>query len=157
MKDHAAARVGTLSDRELMLIGAALYWAEGSKDKPYARREVVAFVNSDERVIAMFLRWLDLMAVPPENRTYRVLIHESADIDAAHTFWSGVTGVATSRFDRPTIKRHTPKTNRLNVSAGYHGCLVVRVRSGRVLYQQIEGLFNGMAFAVASVAGDDRT
>jgi len=42
----------------VLLIGAALYWAEGSKDKPYARRERVQFINSDPDVIGFFLRWL---------------------------------------------------------------------------------------------------
>lgn len=159
VKSSAFAAVGDVSDRELLLLGAVLYWAEGSKDKAYDRRELVAFVNSDERVIVMFLRWLDLMSVPRENRTYRVAIHESADLEAAHAHWSQVTGVATACFDKPTIKRHKPRTNRLNVDESYHGCLVVRLRKSRVLYQQIEGLFAGMADAVgrASAVRDTGT
>lgn len=34
-KARASASVGTVTERELYLIGVALYWAEGAKDKPY--------------------------------------------------------------------------------------------------------------------------
>lgn len=44
-KAAAADEIGTLSDRELFFVGVALYWAEGTKDKPYDRRENVTFVN----------------------------------------------------------------------------------------------------------------
>ena len=33
VKTAAAEEVGSLTDRELLLLGAVLYWAEGSKDK----------------------------------------------------------------------------------------------------------------------------
>src|SRR3989344_2585685 len=35
IKDKARAEIGKLSERELWLIGIALYWAEGSKEKEY--------------------------------------------------------------------------------------------------------------------------
>jgi transposase-like protein len=152
VKSAARDLVGDLSDRELLLIGAVLYWAEGSKDKSYDRREHVALINSDRTVIELFQRWLDLMGVPAADRRYRLSIHETADIEAAHAFWSGVTDVPVSRFSRPTIKRHRPRTSRLNVGADYHGCLVVSVCQSRVLYQQIDGLFHGMVAGLARPA-----
>lgn len=148
VKDAARAGVGEISDRELLLLGAVLYWAEGAKDKSYARREHVALINSDVHLIQMFLRWLDLLNVPERDRRYRLSIHESADILAAHVFWSEATGVPISRFCRPTLKRHQPKTIRLNVGADYHGCLAISVCKSRVLYQQIEGFFSGVAAGV---------
>jgi transposase len=147
VKRAAAARVGDLNDRELMLVGAALYWAEGAKDKPWARREKVALINSDASVLQLFARWLDLMGVAEERRGYRLSIHETADLDVALSYWSEVLGVPLERFARPTIKRHQPKTVRHNTGDDYHGCLVVSVRQGRVLYQQIDGLWRGMVAA----------
>ena len=54
-------------------------------------------------------------------------------------FWAEVTGVDASRFKKPTLKRHNPKTIRKNVGDGYHGCLVVGVLRGAELYLKIEG------------------
>lgn len=42
-KQEAAAAIGELSDREVLIAGVALYWAEGSKDKPYRRTEVLQY------------------------------------------------------------------------------------------------------------------
>ncbi|WP_097870205.1 hypothetical protein [Streptomyces sp. rh34] len=46
-KQKAADEIGIMTDRELFLLGVGLYWAEGSKSKPYRTQERVTFVNSD--------------------------------------------------------------------------------------------------------------
>jgi hypothetical protein len=53
-------------------------------------------------------------------------------------------------LQRSTLKRHQPATNRKNVGADYHGCLVVSVLRSAALYRQIEGIW----FAVRDAAGD---
>lgn len=47
--------IGPLSEREVLLVGAALYWAEGTKSKPWRRRHRLAFMNSDPTIIVVFL------------------------------------------------------------------------------------------------------
>ncbi|MGH3416435.1 MAG: hypothetical protein ACRDSS_08210 [Actinocrinis sp.] len=143
-KAAAYAEVGEVSDRELMLIGAALYWAEGVKDKSYARREYIDFINSDPGMIRLFLRWLDLMGVEPERRQYRVHIHESADVEAAEEYWRSVIGRPQTDFRRATLKRHNPKTGRRRTGDGYHGCLDVTVRRSSSLYRRVDGLWRGI-------------
>ncbi|MEU3979550.1 hypothetical protein AB0F77_05475 [Streptomyces sp. NPDC026672] len=140
----AELEIGELTDRELLVTGVALYWAEGSKSKPYARRERVVLVNSDPGVIRTFLAWLDLLGVERERLSYRVLIHESADVAGAHRYWADVAGVDTSAFARPTLKKHNPKTVRRNTGDDYHGCLVVAVARSARLYNRIEGWWNGI-------------
>lgn len=136
---RAAAEIGNLNDREVLITGAIAYWCEGTKNKPYRRDNSVQFVNSDPGLITLFLRFLVVAGVPPERLTCRVLIHESVDIAAAHRFWREVTGLPEDLFSAPTLKRHNPKTVRKNVGEDYHGCLVIRVRQSRDLYRQIEG------------------
>ncbi|MCC9710121.1 hypothetical protein E4N62_35595 [Streptomyces sp. MNU76] len=142
---HAAHQdVQTLSARELFMVGVALYWAEGAKSKSYDRRERVTFVNSDPGVIETYLAWLDLLDVDRERPRYRVLIHESADVEAAHRYWAELVQVDTSVFARPTLKRHNPKTVRKNTGEDYHGCLVVTVARSAHLYNRIEGWWQGI-------------
>ncbi|WP_448699918.1 hypothetical protein, partial [Streptomyces avidinii] len=78
-KEAASRDVGRLSERELFLVGVGLYWAEGSKDKAYARRERVIFVNSDPDMIRLYLAWLRLLGIKGERLRYSVMIHETAD------------------------------------------------------------------------------
>ncbi|MDQ0713910.1 transcriptional regulator with XRE-family HTH domain [Streptomyces luteogriseus] len=143
-RESAAQETGDLSARELFLTGVALYWAEGTKSKPYDRRERVVFVNSDPGVIQVYLAWLDLLEVSRDRLRFRVLIHESADVDAAHRFWAELAGIDSSVFAKPTLKKHNPKTVRKNTGDGYHGCLVIAVARSADLYNRIEGWWSGI-------------
>ncbi|AJP02375.1 hypothetical protein TU94_13680 [Streptomyces cyaneogriseus subsp. noncyanogenus] len=144
IKNDAAQEIGELTDRELFMTGLALYWAEGSKSKPYDRRERAVFVNSDPGVIQVYLAWLDLLDVSRDRLGFRVLIHESADVDAACRYWAQLAGVEVSAFAKPTLKRHNPKTVRKNTGGAYHGCLVVTAARSADLYNRIEGWWNGI-------------
>jgi transposase len=143
-KQAAACEIGTMTDRDLFVAGVALYWAEGSKDKPYDRRETVNFVNSDPGVIRLYLAWLHLLGVEPTRLQYRVMIHMTADVEGAKRYWADLVGVDASLFQKTTIKKHNPKTVRKNVGENYRGCLVVRVSKGAELYRRIEGWWSGM-------------
>lgn len=140
----ARRETSELTDRELFTAGVALYWAESSKSKPYDSRERAVFVNSDPGVIQTYLAWLDLLDVDRERLKFRVLIHETADIDAAHRFWAEIAGIDTSIFAKPTLKKHNPKTVRKNTGDGYHGCLVITVARSANLYNRIEGWWGGI-------------
>jgi len=151
---EARAQVSGLTDTELFVAGVTAYWAEGTKSKPWrADSQRVVFVNSDAAMIRLFLRWLALIGVDHDRLIFRVAIHESADLQAAHDFWAEVVGVGPEQFGRPTLKRHRPTTNRKNVGHGYNGCLSVTVRRSTELYRQIAGWWLGLSDQVDRVAG----
>ncbi len=150
VKTTEAARVGALSSREIEILAVTAYWCEGCKDKSYARREQVAFINSDPGLVRLFLTYLDDIAFPHEHRRFSLSIHESADVAAATKWWAGVVGVPVEQFGAATLKRHNPKTVRKNVGDGYVGCVVVRLVQCRVLYQRIEGVWQGIMAGLAS-------
>ena len=135
----AAAQIGELSDREVLIAGAIAYWCEGAKNKPYRREDRVVFVNSDPGLLEFFLRFLDVAGVRRDELIMRVHIHESADVAGAQRFWLDATGADPAQFRRPTLKRHNPTTVRKNTGEGYHGCLRIEVRRSADLYRQIEG------------------
>ncbi|MFE2167730.1 hypothetical protein ACFXB3_22125 [Streptomyces sp. NPDC059447] len=153
-KSSARSEIGSLSDRELFAAGVALYWAEGTKDKTYDRREKVRFINSDPGVIRVFLAWLDLIGVARDRIAYRVAIHESADVAAAEQYWADLVGVDVTLFARTTLKQHNPKTNRKNTGEDYRGCLVLYVSQSADLYRRIEGWWCGIVDAVDSTDED---
>ncbi|MEU3918445.1 hypothetical protein [Streptomyces sp. NPDC029004] len=148
----AHQEIGNLSDRELFLIGVGLYWAEGAKDKPYRRCEVLQFINSDPNVIKLFLRWLELLGVTRERMRFRVSIHESADVPEAERFWANLAGVDTSAFQRATLKKHNPRTTRKNTTDAYRGCLVIYVTKSADLYRRMEGAWYGIVLGADPAA-----
>ncbi|MGR6970905.1 hypothetical protein ACU639_15105 [Streptomyces cynarae] len=143
-KRLALQEIGQLTDRELFLVGVGLYWAEGSKSKPYRRQERVIFVNSDPNMISVYLAWLNLLGVEPERLRFAVHIHETADVAAAEEFWATHVGVEREAFLKTTLKKHNPSTNRKNTDETYHGCLRVDVRGAADLYRRIEGWWYGI-------------
>ncbi|MFE4875012.1 hypothetical protein [Streptomyces sp. NPDC056682] len=143
-KQDAAADIGELSDREPYLAGVVLYWTEGTKDKPWDRRESLKFINSDPNVIRLYLKWLELQNVGPERLRLCVNIHESADAEEATRFWAELTGLGPASFNKPVLKRHNPKTLRKNTAEAYRGCLVIYVTKSAELYRRTEGAWYGI-------------
>lgn len=143
-----AESFGTLRERELMIAGAVVYWAEGTKSKPWQRRERLTFINSDPDMIHLHLRWLDLLGVNPDRLSYRVNIHESADVSVAEAYWADVVGVPVEHFARATLKKHNPKTVRKNTGEAYRGCLVIGVAKSAPEYRVMDALWSAVAKAV---------
>jgi hypothetical protein len=135
----AAAQIGDLTDRELLIAGAIAYWCEGTKNKPHRRSDRVIFTNSDPSLIRLFLRFLDAAGTPPTDLSFRICIHENPDAESAQRFWSEITGARRDQFLTPTLKRHNPKTVRKNTGVDYHGCLRIDVNRSSGLYRQIDG------------------
>ena len=142
---RAVSSVTDLSPRDLFMLGLALYWAEGSKDKPWRRAGRVSLTNSDLAVIQVFLAWLELVGVQEDELTFCLSVHESADVRAQETWWQEQLGLPPERFRRPMVKRHRPSTNRRNTGSEYHGCLVVIAKRPTALYDAIDGWWQGIA------------
>jgi transposase len=138
-RETAAAQIGALTDREVVIAGAIAYWCEGTKNKPGRRADRVVFTNSDPGLIRFFLKFLQVNGTSREDAIFRVYIHESADVESAQRFWLEVTGASPDQFRAPALKRHNPKTTRKNTGGEYHGCLRIDVRRSSGLYRKIEG------------------
>ncbi|MEU3776504.1 hypothetical protein AB0F11_25555 [Streptomyces sp. NPDC032472] len=156
-KRDAAREIGSISDRELFLIGVGLYWSEGSKDKAYERRERAIFVNSDPDMVRVYLAWLRLLGVSGEHIRFNVAIHETADTAAAELFWADLVGADSGKFLTTALKRHNPKTSRKHTGEDYYGCLAIRVLQSAELYRRIEGWWCGIVGAVSEADQQNRT
>ncbi|MGK5547869.1 hypothetical protein ACSNOH_24470 [Streptomyces sp. URMC 127] len=156
-KRIAAQEIGTLSDRELFLVGVGLYWAEGTKSKPHRPSDRVTFVNSDPGMVSFYLAWLRLLGVDESRLRFHVMIHESADIAGAERFWADHVGPGTGSFGKTTLKKHNPTTVRKNTGENYRGCLTIRVLGGADLYRRIEGWWCGIVSSARATDLQNRT
>jgi transcriptional regulator with XRE-family HTH domain len=97
LMDEGRRRIGTLSEREFLVAGAALYAGEGTKADG-----TVGFANSDARMVAFFCTWLrDAFDIDESRLRVRLYLHEGLDIEAAVEHWSGVTGIPLRQFRTP--------------------------------------------------------
>ena len=142
-----AEEVSDLSDRELLLLGTGLYWAEGAKAKPWRRTHRVVFMNSDPSVIAVFLAYLRVLGIPRDRITCSLAIHQSADVESSETYWREHVGAGVT-WNRTSLKRHNPASVRYNRGPVYRGCLRIDVLRSAADYRRIAGTWEGVAAAV---------
>lgn len=109
LKQAVAESLGVITSRDLVLALAMSYWCEGAKDKPYARREHLQWLNSDPVLVRLYLEGLRLLDVQDHRIRMRLHIHESADEAAALDWWARELGWPRDGFERTTFKRHNPR------------------------------------------------
>lgn len=147
---EAKQAIGTLTARERLLIGTALYWAEGSKEKTYRPSVRLDFANSDAAMIHFHINWLrEVLKVSDSDMQITLHIHENrlSEINDFKQYWLKATGLKHVNFTKPVIKRHIPKTKRHNIADTYHGLVAIRVRSSTILNRRILGWIHGIIAA----------
>lgn len=138
--------IGHLSERELFLIGIALYWAEGSKQKPHFVSARVVFSNSDPAMLVLFLKWLRLLKISPDRIAFELYIHETAKerVPEIQRFWSKTLKSSINKFSHVYLKKGNEKTNRRNIGREYHGLIRVKISESTDLNRQISGWVLGI-------------
>lgn len=147
IKNKARSEIAKLSNRELWLIGATLYWAEGAKQKEHNVSQKVKFSNSDPKMIKIFLKWLQSICKIPKSEIYfRVSLHETAadKLKEVQKYWSNVTGFPIKNFQKIYWKKHKINTKRKNVGKKYFGLLNIYVRKSTNLNRKILGWIEGI-------------
>jgi hypothetical protein len=129
----ARAKVGELSDRDLFMVGLALYAGEGAKTG-----SAVRFANTDPRLVVLFLRWLRRFFVIDESRLRVALyLHDGLDLEAANAYWSGLCGIPLSQFTKPY--RAVADSSRRRAKHPF-GCPSVRYADVRIYRNVMAGV-----------------
>lgn len=147
IKETAEKEIGCINDRELWLIGIALYWAEGNKEKDNNIGQGVIFSNSDPAMIKIFLKWLrDIIKIKDNEIKVEIYIHENSknSVDDAINYWSNISNISENEFKYIYFKRNKINTKRKNIGDDYYGLLRVRVGRSSFLNRKISGWVNGI-------------
>src|SRR3989338_1929334 len=147
IKEGAEKGVGKLTEREKWLIGTALYWAEGSKEKEWAPGSPTQFINSDPFMIKFFINWLLKKCKIPENMiVFDIYLHENHKhrIHEIIKYWSKQTGFPKTYFQHIYYKKNKINTKRKNTGNSYFGILKVNVKQSSNLNRKISGWISGI-------------
>ncbi|MBI2552143.1 hypothetical protein HYW17_02485 [Candidatus Uhrbacteria bacterium] len=140
---RAMEEIGDLSRRELLLIGAALYWGEGTKSEHSRKNIRVAIANSDPRLIALFMRFVrEVLNVPDELIRAQIQVHPNLDIEEAKIFWSKVTKLPVDIFYITQQLSSASRLKRPKRSLPF-GTVSIRINK-RVLFYRIKGYIEGL-------------
>lgn len=84
-----------LTQRELKLIGAMIYWGEGRKVGNWS----VSLANSDPLIIKVMMRFFREVCMVPEEK-FHAHIHtfEGADVKEVERHWSQISGIPLKQF-----------------------------------------------------------
>jgi hypothetical protein len=112
-------RLLPLSEKELFLAGAFLYWGEGAK-----RHGIISISNTDPRVIKFALYWMvKVLKIPKDKIRVGLHLYKDMNVKQSIDYWSKTLSIPTGQFNRPYIK----KTNRQGLtykSFGHGTCLL---------------------------------
>lgn len=141
---EAGNSIPILSKRDLLLIGSALYWGEGTtREYKYNQMHRVSFSNSNPDMIRIFMRYLrEILAVNEEQIHPEIQIHQNIEENKARIFWSKVTNLPKKRF---YIYRPVNKSSKFIRPKHFlpYGTLNVRVYK-RQLFYKIRGYIRGI-------------
>jgi transcriptional regulator with XRE-family HTH domain len=139
LHEEGRARIGDLSDRELLTAGTALYAGDGSK-----RDGEVRFATSDPDLVRIFCVWLRRFFDVDERRLrVRLYLHEGLDLEAAVSHWVAVTGIPADQFRKPYRAVPDPTVRR---AKHVYGCAHVVYACART-HRAVMGLIAGLKAA----------
>lgn len=93
--DSAKRDIDTLSQRELFLIGVALYWGEGGK----TAKGMARIANADPNLIRLMMRFFkEICDVPAKKFRGHVHTFSHLNVEDAEAYWSEISGIPRSQF-----------------------------------------------------------
>lgn len=144
LRERGIAELGSLSHRDLWLIGLGLYIGEGAKTT-----EAVRIVNSDPAVIRLAIRWFkEVCSLKNENLTVSLHIYPDNDVEACKDYWREVTKLPQENFRWISVDRRQNKraaaTGKLSFGTAH---ITVRANGdsskGVRLFRKINGWMTG--------------
>lgn len=131
IKEEAKKQIKSVNNKEFMIAGLMLYWAEGNKTHS------VGVTNSDYRIIQFMMIWFREFCKVPENKFRAHLhLHSGQDENKIKKYWSNLTKIPLAQFGKSHIKKEgTGHRKRIL----YNGTIKINICDKNLLYR-IEGL-----------------
>ena len=143
VRQTATNEIKPLSKYELLLIGAALYWAEGYNRQDKIPSPYISFGNSSPDMVVLFLRFLrEVMQISEEKLRPIVQIHKNIKPESAIIFWAKVTSIPQKSF-RITYQISRASKGKRPYNSLPYGTFKLNV-IGRQSFFKIKGWIDGL-------------
>lgn len=144
IQTESLKEISQLSKRELLLVGVALYWGEGTKINKNKRSAGVCLSNSDSSLIRLFLRFIREILMVNENKIRAgIQIHENIDALKTKRYWANITKLPIDRF---YITKQISSASRFRRPKKFlpYGTAIIKVNNRRLAYR-IKGYITGLS------------
>ncbi|MDO8656986.1 MAG: hypothetical protein Q7K45_07155, partial [Nanoarchaeota archaeon] len=145
LRSSYSKMVGKINDRELMLLGATLYWGEGQKyfSSHYGKYPFISFANSDPQMVVIFLKFLKrILEIPYQNMYAVAMIYPNLSPEKSIKYWQELTGIPLEKFRSYTALSRASQGKRPKNLLPY-GTFQLRVHSRQEFFK-IRGLIDGI-------------
>lgn len=137
----AAEEIKNISLKDIKLIGAALYWAEGAK----TQNSRLLFVNSDSRMIKIIMRFFrEILEIPQEKLRVSVQIHPNVSETIAKKYWSRITRIPLKKFYKTSYQISGASKGKRNKRSLPYGTCRINI-GGTGYFHKIMGWIQGIA------------
>ena len=134
-----------LSFETQKLLGAGLYWAEGSK------RGLMQITNSDPALMYFMVQWFaETFKVSPRTFKARLNIYSQQNETDLKGFWSNLCGIPLERFGKSYVKPSSKNVKKNNL---YYGTIQVTVPKSSDMKCQIFGWLEGAILSQSKTVG----
>lgn len=130
-----AKMIGNISDREFLISGLFLYWAEGSKTKKFS----IGLTNTNPAMLVLFIKWLQFFNVPKSKLKIHLHLYSDMNIKKQINFWSKTLNIPISQFRKPYIKKTTLSSITYTNGFGQGTCSVI-LENGEISTQVMMGI-----------------
>lgn len=147
-KKIAKEIIGKMSQRDLLISGISLYWAEGAKTD---RRFI--FINSDPTMILVMVRFIiEVLKVKKEDIRFTIQINSihKRRSEKVLDYWLKLLDVDFSQFTK-TYYIHTNLKKRYINHDNYFGILRVQVLKGSQFQYRVLGLIDAIKYQYTPV------
>jgi hypothetical protein len=128
-------RIGKISDREFLIAGFFLYWAEGSKTKTFS----IGLTNTNPRMLVLFIKWLQFFNVPKSKLKIHLHLYSDMNIKKQMNYWSKTLNIPINQFRKPYIKKTELSSITYTNGFGQGTCSVI-LDSGPICAQVMMGI-----------------
>lgn len=132
---NIAQKIGNISDREFLIAGLFLYWAEGSKTKTFS----IGLTNTNPAMLVLFIRWLQFFDVPKSKLKIHLHLYSDMNIKKQMDFWSKTLNLDIKQFRKPYIKKTTLSSITYTNGFGQGTCSVI-LENGAISAEVLMGV-----------------
>lgn len=152
LKTRTAAqkKIHQLTNKDLLLVGVALYWGEGYKRGAVdSAWKCVDFANSDPEMVIVMLKFFQICCLVPKNKIrIHLMLHDKNQERSARVFWSKITGIQTNQFVQTSFAvSRASKHKRQHLK---HGTVHIRIHDVELFFRII-GWIDGLRSALRLV------
>src|SRR3989339_831614 len=131
------SEIGKIDLKSFWVAGAALYWAEGNKQKEHNVSSRVLFSNSDPEMMAYFQKWVKYFCnVTEDELGYELYIHKNDNLNSVLDYWCELLKISKSNL-KVRFKIGNTESYRKNKYENYKGLIRMTVLKSTDLNRRI--------------------